>query len=410
MLTEELSASTRGDALTRRQWLSGAVATLGAVALAESAQAQSTKPEQGNLAAIKEKLPRTAKVIEEAAAKGGAGQFYLSLEGKVIADLAWGKAQGGADYTPATLVGWASAVKPTSCTCLLKLWERGKLDLDDKVTKYIPEFGVNGKENVRIRHLLTHTAHLGGYTGPTNLPPTFADLVNKIIQAPREPYRAMGANAKLPPLGLGPGYNPAGIIVIAEICRRLYGRDFKDVIRAEVYEPCGMADSWCGMPLERYRGYKAQGRFASGYLTSETEVVKCQPAGGGIGPTRELARFYEMLLGRGAINGKRILSPQVVEAMTTPKTGLGYMGIWGLGLNLALPEGMTMPKMENQRRTAEQLQERYGPHASTRTFGHAGASGMQAFADPEHGLATAFIGRLPISGTIYEDLGLAKAA
>ena len=400
----------REERLTRRAMLQ---ASIGLAALAPGAFAappEQNHTEQKSVEAIKDKLPRTAKVIEEAAAKGNAGQLYLSLNGKPVADIAWGKLPDGTAYTPATLVGWASAVKPTTCACLLKLWDQGKLDLDDKVTKFIPEFGVNGKENVRIRHLLTHTAHLGGYAGPTNLPPTFAELVNKIIQAPREPYRALGANAKLPPLGLGPGYNPAGIIVIAEICRRLYGRDFKEVIRKEVYEPCGMNDSWCGMPLERYRAYKKEGRFASGYLATETEVVKCQPAGGGIGPTRELARFYEMLIGRGAINGKRILSPQAVEAMTTPKTGLGYMGIWGLGLNLALPEGVMMPRSENPRRTAEQLQERYGPHASTRSFGHAGASGMQAFADPEHSLATAFIGRVPISGTIYEDLGLVKAA
>lgn len=395
--------------LTRREMLQ---ASLGLATLAATAPAavtlKSTNTGQSSLDTIKDRLPRTSRVISEAAARGSAGQFYLSLEGKVIADIAWGKTPEGADYKPETLVGWASAVKPTTCACLLRLWDRGKLDLDDKVTKFIPEFGVNGKENVRIRHLLTHTAHLGGYAGPANLPPTFAELVNKIIQAPREPYRALGANAKLPPPGLGPGYNPAGIIIIAEICRRLYGRDFKEVIRAELYEPCGMKDSWCGMPLERYRAYKAQGRFASSYLNSEREVVKCQPAGGGIGPTRELAHFYEMLINRGVINGKRILSPQTVEAMTTPKTGVGYMGVWGLGLNLALPEGVTMPKSESPRLNAERLQERYGPHASTRTFGHAGASGMQAFADPEYGLVTAFIGRVPISGTIYEDLGLTR--
>ena len=400
------------DPLTRRRWLSGAVASLGAAAFANAVSAKPEQSSENNLAEIKARLPSTTKLIEEAAANGGAGQFYLSLEGKVIADVAWGKTPGGVAYTPATLVSWASAVKPTTCVCLLKLWERGKLDLDDKVTKYIPEFGANDKDKVRIRHLLTHTAHLGGYAGPTNLPATFEELVSKIVKAPREPYRALGANARLPPLGLGPGYNPAGIIVIAEICRRVYGRDFKEVILKEVFEPCGMTDSWCGMPLERYRAYKAEGRFASSYMDSETEVVKCQPAGGGIGPTRELAKFYEMLIGRGAINGKRILSPQTVEAMTTPKSGLGYMGIWGLGLNLALPEGVTMPNLDvpNRRRTPEQLQERYGPHASTRTFGHAGASGMQAFADPEYGLATAFIGRVPISGTIYEDLGLPRTA
>ena len=153
------------------------------------------------------------------------------------------------------------------------------------MTKYIPEFGANDKEKVRIRHLLTHTAHLRRLCRAARIcRATFEELVSKIIKAPREPYRVLGANAKLPPPGLGPGYNPAGIIVIAEICRRLYRRDFKEVILKEVFEPCGMSDSWCGMPLERYRAYKAEGRFASSYMDSEAEVVKCQPAGGGIGP------------------------------------------------------------------------------------------------------------------------------
>ncbi len=80
-----------------------------------------------------------------------------------------------------------------------------------------------------------------------------------------------------------------------------------------------MMDSWCGMPLVRYRAYEAEGRFASNYLDSEQDVVKCQPAGDSIGPTRELARFYEMMLNRGVSNGKRLLSTQTVEAMTTPR-------------------------------------------------------------------------------------------
>jgi CubicO group peptidase (beta-lactamase class C family) len=113
-----------------------------------------------------------------------------------------------------------------------------------------------------------------------------------------------------------------------------------------------------------------------------------------------------MMLNRGTINGNRILSPQTVEAMTTPKTGVCAMGMWGLSFNLALQDGCSLPEMDSER--LARLSQRYGPHASPRTFGHAGATGMQAFADPEYELATAYIGRLPIAGTIYEDLGLVK--
>lgn len=400
--------------LTRRQALQvagGAAAAAVLLGRAPDLWAGWPTAEAGTLEALAGRLPRTAAVIAGAAAKGGGGQLYLVHAGQVIADVAWGKGPHGEEMRPDCLVSWASAVKPTTVTVALQLWERGKLDLDDPVVKFIPEFAVHDKGGVRIRHLMTHTAHLGGYRGPRDLSATFEEDVMSIIRAPRQTSRAaqllLGDSKEVPPPGTAPGYDPAGIWVLAEICRRLENRPFAELVKERVFEPCGMLDSWCGMPLERYRSYNAAKRYASSYMDSETDAVKCQPAGGGIGPTRELARFYEVMLNRGSWHDRRILSPQTVEAATTPKTGTGAMGMWGLGFNLGLPQGCSLPEMDSER--LARLSERYGPHASPRTFGHAGASGMQAFADPENGLAIAHVGRLPISGTIYEDLGLAGA-
>lgn len=365
---------------------------------------------------LRERLPRTHAQL---AAAPGAGQLYLSRRGEVLADVAWGKTASGAAVTPATLVAWASAVKPLTAVAFLKLWDRGKFDLDDKVTRLLPEFGANGKEDVKIRHLLTHTAHLGGYPGPQALHPDFAVNVKRILDAPRTAARP---NAPVPAPGNAPGYNPPAFFVLAEICRRLYGRSFDEVIRREVFEPCGMPDSWCGMPRARHRAYREQGRlgiFASRgaaapeaagetvatTLASEDGAALIQPAGGGYGPTRELARFYEMMLRRGRdARGKQLLSPQAVEAMITPKTPLGVMGMWGLAFNVAIPENIRVPAELG----GERLQHRYGRFASPRTFGHPGASGMQACADPEHGLAIAFLGRPALFDAIYQDLGLAR--
>jgi CubicO group peptidase (beta-lactamase class C family) len=366
-----------------------------------AAATEAAAPVAVDVGPIRDRLPRTAAGIEAAAAAGRSGQIYVSLAGRTVADFAWGTTRLGGVLRPDCLVSWASAVKPTSCTAVLRFWEQGRFDLDDRVTTVIPEFGVNGKEDVRIRHLLTHTAHLGGYAGPTALPATWDDLVGAIVRAPRTPYRGAEGD-ELPKLGTGPGYNPAGIIVLAEIARRLDGRrPFERIVREDVYEPAGMIDSWCGMTVEAYRAYRSAGRFDSGYMDSEAEIVKCQPAGGGMGPTRELARFYEMMLGRGSVGGRRIVTPQTVEAMTSPKTGFGVMGIWGLAFNLGIPENSAPVRGEARR------SERYGPRASPRVFGHGGASGMQAYADPEHGLVVAHIGRAAVDGAIYEDLGLA---
>ncbi len=401
--------------VTRRQALQFGAGTVAATMLAGGARdlwAAWPTAEAGTLEALEKTLPRTyAAIATGLNGKANAGQLYVVHDRKVVADVAWAKGPHGEEMRPDSLVSWASAVKPTSCAVALQLWERGALQLDDPVTKFIPEFAVADKGGVLIRHLMTHTRHLGGYRGPSNLAPTFEEDVNLIIQAPRRTSRVvqsqLGEDAPVPSPGTEPGYDPAGIWVLAEVCRRIENQPFSDLVRRRIYEPCGMIDSWCGMPLERYRSYRADGRFASSYLDNEKDVVKCQPAGGGIGPTRQLGRFYEVMLAGGSWQGKKVLAPQTVEAAATPKTPPNAMGMWGLGFNVALPPGCTPGEIESDR--AARVMERFGPHASYRSFGHAGASGMQAFADPVHRLVVAHIGRLPLSKTIYEDLGLATA-
>ena len=62
--------------------------------------------------------------------------------------------------TPDSLMVWYSMTKALTAVAIAQQWERGQLELDDPVVKYIPEFGQNGKEGVTIRHVLTHT---GGF-------------------------------------------------------------------------------------------------------------------------------------------------------------------------------------------------------------------------------------------------------
>ena len=99
---------------------------------------------------------------------------------------------------------------------------------------------------------------------------------------------------------------------------------------------------------------------------------ECIPGGGGRGPMRQLGRLYEALLGRGELDGVRMLSPQTVEAITARhRVGLydetfHALCDWGLGFAV---DTFAM-----------------GRHASPRAFGHGGALSAISFADPEHGL------------------------
>jgi CubicO group peptidase (beta-lactamase class C family) len=112
----------------------------------------------------------------------------------------------------------------------------------------------------------------------------------------------------------------------------------------------------------------------------------CKPGGNGRGPIRELARFYQMLLNGGALDGARIVSPQTVEAMIARhRVGMfdhtfKHVMDWGLGF---IPN--------NNQYGIDTIRYGYGPHAAWRTFGHSGHQSSVGFADPKQQLVVALV-------------------
>src|SRR5438874_2149718 len=95
-------------------------------------------------------LPRTVKVIEDGIAEKlhlGA-QVYVSVDGKAVADIGVGESKAGTPMSPDQLIIWFSMTKPTAAVSTAKLWERGDIELDDPVVRYVPEFGANGKGSI----------------------------------------------------------------------------------------------------------------------------------------------------------------------------------------------------------------------------------------------------------------------
>jgi CubicO group peptidase (beta-lactamase class C family) len=366
-------------------------------------------------------LPRTLDRLEAGIDAGlhlGA-QLYVSLAGEPVADLAVGDARPGRPMATGDLALWLSSTKPTAAVLLARFWEAGELDLDDPVARFLPEFAAGGKQAVTLRHLLTHTS--GIRMLDVGWPRAGWDaIVARIAGRKLEPRWDPGRKA---------GYHMASSwFILGEVIRRLDGRPYEQIVREELFVPLGMTDSWVGMPAERYREYGDRvvpmfntevgvrdGTIVEHRWHHEDWVTHPSPGGNGRGPVRELGRFYETLLAGGVspATGRRVLTPQTVEALTARhRVGLydhtfRHVMDWGLGfiVNSAIYDQPSLPYA-------------YGPHASRRTYGHSGYRSSTAFADPEHRLVVA----LATNGTpaddahlermeslcaaIYEDLGL----
>lgn len=267
----------------------------------------------------------------------------------------------------------ASISKPVTVTAVMVLVERGKLALDDRVADFLPRFAQNGKADVRLRHLMTHTSGLPDMT-PNNraLRESHAPLSRFIEEVERLPLA-------FPP-GTAVRYQSMGIAVLAEVVHQVSGTTLPEFLRSEVFDPLGMADTSLGYRPE------TRERIARIRLEPEQEDTDWNwntsywlgfgaPWGGLITSPADFARFCRMMLHQGTLDGTRILSPATVRAMT--RNQLAAMPLvpeeerrcrpWGLGWQLAWPAHSA----------------NFGDLLGPRTYGHWGATGTLCWIDPD---------------------------
>lgn len=218
----------------------------------------------------------------------------------------------------------ASLTKPIATgTSLMTLVEEGKVRLEEPVAKYIPEFGVNGKEGITLVHLLTHQAGL--------IPDTdIAEYGNGSEKAIR---RALATTPTAPP-GTKFVYSDVGPIIVAELIRRLSGEDIHTYSQGRIFQPLGMTDTGYNPgPELRIRAVvteQREGHWMKGEVHDPRAYLMNGIAGhaGLFSTAEDLAIFATMMLGRGEYRGVRILSPETVDLMTKPvQTSEGFRSI-----------------------------------------------------------------------------------
>jgi len=246
----------------------------------------------------------------------------------------------------------------------------------------MPEFQGEDKEKVRVQDLLTHTSGL-----PDMLPE------NLELRRSRVPLKQFVGHVAKTPLLYAPrtsfGYQSMGILLAGEIVERLTRSSLRDFERREFFGPLGMNDTALGLGGRLIRSTAwCQGRPT--YAQSEEDQMVFgpnsvywrdlgHPWGGMHSNTIDLGIFLQMFLNGGVYGGKQILSPASVEAMTSDQNR-AIASPWGIGWCLK----------------HSPVHSCFGESSSTRTFGHLGATGTVAWADPAQDLLCVILTTRPI--------------
>jgi CubicO group peptidase (beta-lactamase class C family) len=360
-----------------RAWLVAGAASLALTACATGAGANKATqwPTRGDVVATQtdftaEGLAALDARMKEAVDKGQvAGVEYVLFRRGQVADYKIYGAQsfGGPALTEKTIFRIRSMTKPITGVALMQLWEDGKWELDDPVTKYVPEFAnlkvytegpdkkpvlVNAKRSATMRELFTHTAGFGYGLSPAS--PVDRMFIEDHPMGKKDLKGLVDRVAEIPLLAQ-PGERWSYSIAIdiqGAIVERLSGMTFGEYLEAEIFKPLGMTETT--FLLEE----KDRARFATVYQrnneTGKMDVFPdpenrdffkadhAQSGGGGLASTlHDYARFTQMLVNDGALDGAQILKPETVKLMMTNQIGdlraMGGSG-WGLGGAVAGPQ------------------------------------------------------------------------
>ncbi len=236
--------------------------------------------------------------------------------------------------TPDTIFDAASLTKVVATTAsLMKLFEQGKLRLNDRVTEYLPDFQ-GGKSDITVRHLLTH---FSGMRPDLDLKPAWSGYETGVKLALNDKPAAAPGERFI--------YSDINFILLGEIVHKLSGKMLDEYARDNIFLPLGMKETMFRPPaslrprIAPTEHLPGEAHPLRGVVHDPTTRYMGGVAGhAGLFTTApDLARFAEMLLGLGASNDTRILGPLTVRKFTTPETPADQPILRGLGFDIDSP-------------------------------------------------------------------------
>ncbi|NTW38470.1 MAG: beta-lactamase family protein [Cellulomonadaceae bacterium] len=333
----------------------------------------------------------------------------ILMDGQVVVDV-WGgtaDARDGRAWSADTPTVVFSCTKGLVAIVVARLVQDGLLSYHEPVARYWPEFGVRGKGHITVGDLLAHRAGLPSFDAPV----TFDEMIDGSGLGDR-----LAAQAPLWDASKGHSYHPITYgWLVGELVRRVSGSSVGHLLRTTVAEPLG-ADAWIGAPRSA-EDRIAHVRLGEGQAEATASLVERAASGDDL-PLRSMTlggalppglvgegagadagfndprAHHREIAGAGGVatasalatiwsstvvstGGTRTLHEPVLAEATTPRS-------WG---RQVIDGGPPYPRFA----MGVQLTSEQQPYLTPQSFGHDGAGGQMAFADPVHRLGFAFV-------------------
>jgi len=267
-----------------------------------------------------------------------------------------------------TVFDLASLTKPiATATSVMILVQQGKIDIHATVASYLPEFAVNGKDQITVQHLLTHTGGLIADNSIKDYAGTPEEAFEKIYNL--KPTAEPGAEFI---------YSDVGFIVLAQIVKVVSGKDVHEFSQHALFQPLGMLET-SYLPADPLKARAAVTEQRDGrWMQGEVHDPRAYALGGIAGhaglfsTADDLARYAVMMLNHGQWGDDELLNPDTFTLMTTAvdiPRGRRALG-WDVRTGYSSNRGDLM---------------------SSKAFGHGGFTGTGIWIDPEQNLFVIFL-------------------
>lgn len=350
--------------------IAAALLLAGLVPIARAGELPATTPAQAGLST--QRIAAIGPLMEQYVKDGRlAGSVTLvARDGRVVALEAVGMRdrESASPMQPDSIFRIASQSKAIVSVAVLMLMDEGRLLLSDPLHNYFPEFRelqvavprgdggydlVKANRPVTLRDLLTHTSGISYGYGPAAAEWRQAGIQGWYFADRDEPIAATVARMGALPLDAQPGERWVygfGTDILGAVVEKVSGQPLDRFLRTRIFEPLGMVDTQFYLPVEK------AGRLVTVYSANDGRLERASDTGGAMsqgayveGPRKSLsggagltstamdyARFLQMLLDGGELDGRRLLSRKTVELMTANHVGDRYEPGRGFGLGVSV--------------------------------------------------------------------------